>query len=620
MGLVLVIDYVDDVFGCVLDYSYDLDLILEENAATASDDPQITALHQEYSDCITEVKQAEPELMVLANIYQRQYLKRENTCVNHFDKQTSDYLNSDRSENDDLQSYYNIWENYSVCDYSVYLLSDLEPVTYLSKGWPQYFLDFKQQRVHCADQMLAAEEAADRNGIRYDNNPAHFLQITENFNQCEVQALRSKTEYEVTNNLIDNLRHDDDFNSYIDYDYEEIEAYEKQQQLTELNEAIEMIQITPAQVEANNFYYYQYLTLNQISAYDVTQKKFNSVYSFDYVSPSSYTSIQLPLGIDFKQGKMILDPSALLPLVALSIPESAPLPEDMTTTTVAFGLPEEIQKSFSSEVIYDALISAIAYSLTELDSSNFTMTDFSQDDFAKQLGARTVVKVNLDAYQSGKMLGVIFKHMINTLQTHVEAHPEAYQDPDDIAQRLENIQALSTTFLTDDAGRMLQTLETFLPITFNKINRFYLDADNQLLGKQVSMAIGSDLAGRTHNSITQTRYDAKSFEQNSLEPLFIQSFGMPFSENSNLKPLDGNEWLQNTKNRQKLLIQAEYARSSYGRYNPETEHFEEYDEPDSFNNDQPEKIDGMDNMDYEPKISIVESGNVNDPEYQDKHP
>ncbi|PNK59650.1 hypothetical protein [Psychrobacter sp. FDAARGOS_221] len=589
----LVVSYLDDIYSCAVDFSYDLDIILETEPGTKHDDEGIKALEATFQECLNEVSKDEPEILALSNVYQRQYVKLENACVDRFTKQTSDYLVSDRSNDKDLKTYYNTWRSYNACDYSVFLLNDLEPVTYISYGWPQYFLDYKQQIVQCTDEMIASEDEAARKGITYKNNPQHYLDINEDFIECKQLALDEKTKYEIENDLVEELTYGNDDYDYGDYDYEEESEYEKQQRVEAIQKAVAMMQITPAQIEANNFYYYQYLTLNQLSAYDAKQKKYNSVYSFDYASPSSYTSVQLPLGIDFKQGSMTLDPSAILPFVALMAPENTPLPDEMVSTTVAFGLPEELSRNFPLEVVYDALITAINHSLTELDSSNFTALDISQDPFAKELGARRAVKVNLDAYQSGKMFGVIVKHMANSLQTHVTNHPEAYEHPEDIVDRLEQWQELSVTFLTDDIGRMTQTLETFLPITFNKINTYYLDSSNRLIGKQVSTAIGSDLAGRNHTTTTQTRFDS-GLKQSPLASLFEQSFGQPFTQN-NIKSVDGNAWLKNIKDREKSIETAREARSGYGYYNRDTNSYQAYD--DDY---------------YQSQIRIIDSGNVND--------
>src|SRR5699024_11016676 len=125
---------------------------------------------------------------------------------------------------------------------------------------------------------------------------------------------------------------------------------------------------------------------------------------YDFASPTTYYSIQLPLALDFNRAELTLDPSALLPMVALILPEHAPLPEELEATTVAFKLPEQVVEQVPPKVIYDAFISAISYSLSELEPANFTALDISRDDYAKEVGAHSAVKLNLDSKQTGKLL------------------------------------------------------------------------------------------------------------------------------------------------------------------------------------------------------------------------
>ena len=134
----------------------------------------------------------------------------------------------------------------------------------------------------------------------------------------------------------------------------------------------------------------------------------------------------MPLALDFNRSELTLDPSALLPLVAIISPEHAPLPEELEATTVAFKLPQDIIDQVPPSVIYDAFISAIGYSLSELETANFTALDISNDAYAKKVGAHSAVKLNLDAKQTGKLLGITLKHMSDTLQEYVDLRPDLY--------------------------------------------------------------------------------------------------------------------------------------------------------------------------------------------------
>ena len=323
---------------------------------------------------------------------------------------------------------------------------------------------------------------------------------------------------------------------------------------------INMFIRTPEQVQAMNAYHYQYLTLNSVSHYKPKQKQLQSVYSYDYVAPTIHSSIQLPLALDFDKGAATIDPSALMPILALGNPEHTPLPAQMTAHTVNFGLPEAVTSiaQIPSGVIYDAVIDAVQNSMAELEPEYFSAVDIRDDEFAKEVGADRAVKVYFGSRQSGEMIGKIFKNISRSLQKYIDQNPQDYPDDNVLKAAIAKIELYNKGYQSADVGGLLQLIEAVSPISFNHLNYYYLDGSDHLLAKQQRTNIGSDFFGSQNTVLNQTRYDSASFNKHPLAPLLAQSFGAKAPT-----AIDGNAWLATNRQQKEKLEKARYARYDY---------------------------------------------------------
>ncbi len=325
-----------------------------------------------------------------------------------------------------------------------------------------------------------------------------------------------------------------------------------------LGSMLGMLNRTPEQVQAINAYQYKNLTFNSVSHYKPAQKQLQSVYSYDYLTPTLSSSIQIPLALDFKDSRITFDPSALMPLVALLNPEYTPLPNEMTAHTVDFGLPESITSQLPFEVIYDALISAVQDSMAELPEDNFSAIDIEGDAFAKEVGATRAVKVYFGSKQSGEMLGKVLKYFSQSLDSYVQANPDKYPDDAVLSRAIAKIQLYNKGYQSADIGSLMQLIEAIGPISFNQVNYYYLDSSDRLIAKQQRLNIGGDLFGQQTAMLNQVRYDKAQFNRHTLTPLLTQSFGVDA-----VPAMDGNAWLDNQRLQKERLSQARYARYSY---------------------------------------------------------
>ena len=334
-----------------------------------------------------------------------------------------------------------------------------------------------------------------------------------------------------------------------------------------------MFSRTPEQIAASNAYQYQHLTFNSVSQYNPKQRQLQSVYSYDYATPTISSTIQIPVAFDFNNSSVTLDPSAIMPIVALVNPENTPLPSQMASHTVSFGLPDSITEQLPPAVLYDAVLNAIQSSMAELAPEHFSAVDISGDAFAKEVGATRAVKVYFGSQQSGEMIGKTLKYVTKSLQEYVDAHPEKYPDGVMLKAALAKAQLYNKGYQSADVGSLLQLIEAIGPISFNQINYYYLDNSDRLLAKQQRVNIGGDLLGSTTTMLNQVRYDKASFDHHALTPLLAESFG-----SNAVAPIDGNAWIAAQRQKKERLQTARYARYDYEDGSLETDYSsDEYD-------------------------------------------
>ncbi|PKH65742.1 hypothetical protein CXF61_04860 [Psychrobacter sp. 4Dc] len=352
---------------------------------------------------------------------------------------------------------------------------------------------------------------------------------------------------------------------------------------------LDMFHRTPEQIAASNAYQYEHLTFNSVSQYRPKQRKLQSVYSYDYATPTISSSIQIPLAFDFNNSSVVVDPSAIMPIVALVNPENTPLPSQMTSHTVSFGLPESITAQLPPAVLYDAVLKAIQSSMAELAPEHFSAVDISGDAFAKEVGATRAVKVYFGSQQSGEVIGKTLKYVTKSLQEYVDANPDKYPDGAALKTALAKVQLYNKGYQSPDVGSLLQLIEAIGPISFNQINYYYLDSSDRLLAKQQRVNIGGDLMGSTTTMLNQVRYDKASFNRNALTPLLDESFGPDA-----MPPIDGNAWIATQREKKDRLQTARYARYDYQDSGNEGAYSSDAYSSDEYGNDNDNGTDAVD--------------------------
>ncbi|MDO5768858.1 MAG: hypothetical protein Q4P13_05085 [Psychrobacter sp.] len=601
------IEYVDTIDDCLVDYSYELDELISDNPKLTANDAKIKPFKKAYGECLAQSQKSYVDTIKAATGYQRQYINNQLSCVKQYDNRLADLLNSSRTPKQvDYDHYDSIYQSYDVCYMAVSQRYQMEPSYYTYMELSKKQLDYKNERVDCASKLSEQQQALAYKSITYRNNPKAYADLYYDFESCDADAYNhayyptevnesghDDSDYDSNDSDTDN--HDASYTShYLDNvsdegngEEEEVavaagyqeEGYEDDSSDAEsddeesnddadisysgvVHKLLNWFKRTPEQITAANLYNYQYLTFNSISQYEADNKRISSVYSYDFASPTMLSSMQLPIALDFNQAQITIDPSAIMPIVAVINPEHAPIPSEMSSPTVTFDMPEMMTSQLPPAVVYDVFIDSIQKSMTELDSSYFTAQDIRDDSFARQVGAARAVKVSFGSKQTGEFVGALIKHMGESLKTYVDEHPEQIPEGSALKASIEKWQASNEHYQTKDAGSILQLIEAIGPISFNKINYYYLDANDRLIAKQVRTMVGGNLTGAKSTFLAQTRYDLASFNQHPLAPLFLESFGRGAQP-----PMDGNVWVEQIQNRRAKLDQARYARYDYEREN-----------------------------------------------------
>ncbi|MBS9779458.1 MAG: hypothetical protein KGV51_02415 [Moraxellaceae bacterium] len=327
------------------------------------------------------------------------------------------------------------------------------------------------------------------------------------------------------------------------------------------NELFKIFQLTPEQVEAMDYYRMQPLSFNMLGQNLPKQRKYQSVISYDFASPTSQLSLQIPLAMDFNKGSVTLDPSAVMPILAIA-DENKDIGiidkfQQQKTHTITFSLPKEIREQIPTDVIYDALIHSVEVAFSEMNEEYFTPVNIRNDKFAKKVHAKQAIKVHWGSKQMGEFMGKAIKSIGKDLQAHIDKNPSKYKHKHTLKKVIESWTSTSQDFQSKDIGGLMQLIEAIAPINLNQTAYYYLN-NNKLVAYQAKLSMGSEVYGWTNDMVIQTRYDEKSVKNSPFYPLFAEDFG----ENAP-KSINANEWFADMKTEEGYQLEAKLARVDY---------------------------------------------------------
>lgn len=601
--------------SCFASGSVDLDNLIKENPTITDQNTKVKAVKQKLKDCQTDFDKQSRELMTKAQGYQKSDLRHLQMCVSHYQKGINDILKPNRVpkslSGDDYDRYDAVYENYRLCTNVYENNVDLEPNEYIQQGRNQRELELSSAIKTCRMEAVQAHQTS---GKSYRNESEFFLQRNFDSVACidkylhetletdelpkpvtSIDGMRSRESKQEM--LAYDIKYEDDYSKYRGLSgwiqaYRELKSADKSdksedEKTPELDlppimgthgnmvaMMLDHLKQTPEQIIAQNLYQYNHTTLTSLSHHSPANKRLDVFWSYDFESPTATQSVQLPMSLNFGAGVIDADVSALLPIVAVATPKYALLPKDVPNGQMTFKLPDELTKKIPADVIYGAVQRGVRLAYQSLPDEKFTPIYITNDPFAKSVGAKRAVKIELGSKELGKFLGAIAKTVAQDLKVYVDKHPEHYPDTiakksdksqnikkgdpqtDKIKKAIDDFATLSGAYRTGDVGGLFQIVEGVAPFSMDNINYVYLDAQGGIIAMQNLNTIDDNLQSAHMQTVSQVRYDKSVFDGHALSAQFAKTFAT--------KPtFDGTAWAKNAIEETRLNSEARKARDWY---------------------------------------------------------
>lgn len=562
------------------------------------------------SNCQAQLKEAANQLLLQAQGYQIGDIKHINRCVADYKKGFDGLLgHTNQSQN----AHDILYANYEACDLLHHVNRRLEPSVYTDNHSPQKELQAFQAVKVCLNQHQDKLNTLYAQGKNYQHHSSAYAQSYVDYANCTTSALypllgndkapelasdftSAKTamaDNEQTLFYTDFSDSDDNFAKYQGIGgwlnaYKDMKAKRSPNNDTDatpptgefgiygsmLSSMLDYVKQTPEQIHAQNLYQYNHLSITSLAHHNPQKQQTRLLYSLDFHSPTASQSAQLPINMDFEQGVATADMSAILPFVALTVPKYAPLPQDVPNGLMTFALPKELAQKIPSSLIYQAIISGVNKAYQHIHNEKFTPVDIGGDLFAKEIGARRAIKLELSSKELGIVYATIAKHVVAELKAYVDANPQLYPDSvapkdrprqnikqgdfqaDKLKTLIDNFATINSAYRTSDVGGLLQIIEGLLPLSFDGASYLYLDTKGKLIGAQHITSFDSGIYNLRTQSVNQIRYDKTLFDKHALHEQFAHTFAQPAS-------FDGSAWLSGHINDYRLKQQAQDARCFY---------------------------------------------------------
>ncbi|MFB6349413.1 hypothetical protein ACFBZI_08270 [Moraxella sp. ZJ142] len=615
--------FADQQRECLLDISIGIDDIIQERPTASTNDQDIKERLGKVHDCIDASQAQLAQIQPQAQGYQLGDIAKIRQCAAIYQEDLTQALSAKRKNKsltgDAYYGYDMAWQNYTACrDTYTQQALWLDPL-----GWDFQVIDDKKLATvgdiqKCLTTQTKQRDALRQQGITLANNPTPDMMAYREATYCSAAAFSKQySEFAAPSMPTDNAEADelkaafmdaagkvfyddtqDDTTSAVDgwfATYKRIKTAEQatgmaNQQSSQtvplplplpdsesqtyaysmLESLFDAVQKTPEQLTAQNLYNYDNMVVTVLSHNQPSQRKINAVFAVDSQAPTAKTSIQMPLVMDFNQENLLIDTSAALPLLALASPKYAPLPKDTPSGVVKFRLPEQLSGVIPMPMIYDSLLKANLASFGELDAENFTPMAIANDNYAKQIGAAQVIKLNLSAQNLGKMIGVLSKHLAKDLKAYVDAHPERYSDtggdtedkiqdkslsPAAIKAVIDDWTLINQGYQSDDVGSLLALFEAVQLSKSSGAFYYYLDNRGKLIGMQFVQATKQAIANTRLELAAQVRFSDKPFNH-----VYSDKLSLDLDAS---KAADGNAFIQKIRQDSQLQALAKQAREDY---------------------------------------------------------
>ncbi len=596
-----------------------VELVLGE-AGKDIDTNDVKQALKNLQSCKTSVDKAGKALSKTAQGYQLEEIAQTKACLGKYQKNLKAITGMNQ---DSLESISDVsataYQDFKVCQQQQSINKELSPLEYTQKQHSKVVLDNLTAIKACA---LTAE--AEKNALAdkpYKDHIDEHEQINNRYIACAVGVLEKDSTIQAEDLADDMSVSRSRVDHYINYQVDDywypsskyrglsgwLKAYREMQTTNQSDDkhddeetevmkrfgffggmvasVLDHAKKTPEQLHASNLYQYNHSKLTKLSYHSPQAGQVNVLWSLDFESPTARQNAKVPMQLDFERGILRTDVSALLPIYALIDPRNAPLPQEVNDGRVLFKLPEELSQKIPSKVIYHAINQGIISGFTELPSERFTPVAMGQDNFAKEVGATTVIKFDLGTKELGKFVAHVSKTVAAELKRYVDDNPQLYPDTlatetdkdkgikkgdsqaDKVKRLIDDFATLSTAYRGSDLGGLAQGVEGFVPFELDNVMYVYLDKDGKLIASQTVSSLNDDLRDVQLQNVTQSYYSQDKVKNHPLAGEFTT-----FGDHSFM---DGGQWIKDKWEEKKFLREARFARYDYAYSDDEGDDKEE---------------------------------------------
>lgn len=635
--------------SCVKRASYELDSLVKQNPAITINHASVKQVSEDLSACLLKADTKGKKSLAKLTGYQAQDVEYLRHCVSGYRQDLMSVLSPNRTqkryEGEAYDLYDTVYGHYAVCNMGYVASFHSEPNWYLNEA-TKTELELSTQIRQCAlttnqnkaqkGDYATTPEAMAQNFYGYFSCLDGAIEAVYNGDDGEnvsaVDVLRSpsvptsmadvETKYALLKEVVEEKEQeiystDEEeqgeyrgflqsmFGTYFDMKKAELanKDEDKKPSLVGIgglygavaSEFLTTMKRTPEQMTARNVYQYDNTRIQVLSHHNPKTYISQAVLAMDFESPTASQSLKLPMQANFATGQVLVDTSAILPMMMWVLPpEHVPMPDEFQGQVglMAFRIPEELTDIVPSDVIYHALQKGVVQGLSELNANIFTAVDISDDPFAKRFGATQAVKATFDATQVGELVSLVSKQVIKDLSAYVENNPDIYNGKvdssslsvaEELAQKsrqkhakkikelVEQWALLDKGYVSADVGGILGAILGVAPINIYQSNYYYLNAKGELVGQMARADIDSRVVGAKTQSIALTHYGYEPSElaRHHLAPSLLAEDKGAF---------DGNAWLSEFSKVKTLQEQARLLRESYEET---TENLENADDGES---------------------------------------
>ncbi len=624
--------YAQKYNGCVKSASYDMDALIGENPAISNTHQDVKAVYAELDGCLAKAdKTLDSDIQSIATAYQLYDLKTIRQCASSYKEHLSDALANNRAikryEGQDYDAYDSVYGNYALCHVVFVSSYRSDPVAYMNGEATKTELDMLTYTRQCAISNKISLAELKEMGKTYATDPKDYensfyeyfsclnLAVDMAYNEGEgapVDILReakpttmadARRAYKLHTEVVatkESERYGNEegeseykgflasmFDDYFKMKKAELNKDEEKDQEDKqtgiggiygamIDNSLKSFQKTPEQMQATNAYAYNNTSITILSHHVPSKYTYQGVLALEFDAPTASQSLHVPLMVDFKQEKIVLDTSALLPIGAMLAPEHTPMPSEFTgqVGVVQFDMPKQLKGIIPMSVVYDSISKGYLHSLSQFNTTIFSEVSVANDEFARSIGASRAIKVQLNSKQIGEMLALISKQLSKDLSHYVDTHPEVYSPKSDelldvaseiahkkrsekakeIKDFIEKWTLLNKGYLASDAGGIFQAIEGILPISLHQANYFYLDNQGNIVGQMLKTDSDSVMLQSRTQAIVQISHKRADFDKYPLAKGLISTNAIAF---------DGNAWAKVIKEELDIKKDAKELRQSY---------------------------------------------------------